>query len=265
MIIGFARPIVEEPGLRRPSKLIVWLGLAIAFTGCMPVLNVSDPPAEPSLVKLVDEGRRRQIPIALYGVDPGHPRPLAVLSPGYGSRNTDYTFLAAELVRQGYVVAAIQHDLDGDPPVPSGDNLAILRRPWWESGVANIRFAAAELRRRSIALDGTILLVGHSHGGDISMLFATLHANEVRAVFSLDNRRMQIPRTGTPRICSVRSSDYPADPGVLPTAEEQALYRMIIHHLPAQRHDDMWDGASNVQKIAMVDVLRRCLAEIERV
>lgn len=242
------------------GKFVISLGLAIAASGCAhaPVADLGHTGQADSL-ELVDPVRGRSIPVALYGLDPRRQRPLAMLSPGYGSRNTDYGFLAGELVRRGYVVAAVQHDLDGDPPVPSGENLAARRRPFWEAGIANLRFAAAELRRRGIAAPGQLLLVGHSHGGDISMLHASLRPDEVRAVFSLDNRRMALPRTGRPRICTARSSDHPADPGVLPTAQEQARHRMVIVPLAGQRHDDMWDGATDAQKAAMVSVLRRCL------
>lgn len=240
--------------------LVALLGAACASRSQLPERT---PGAEPATSQLVDPVRGRRIPMVLYGASPRRPRPLAMISPGYGSRNTDYSFLAAELVRRGYVVAALQHDLEGDPPIPNGEKLVVRRRPFWEGGVVSIRFAAAELRRRGVAGPGKLLLIGHSNGGDMSMLHAATHPEEVSAVFSLDNRRMPLPRTLRPRICSARSSDHPADPGVLPAAHEQERLRMIIVQLPEQRHDDMWDGASDSQKAAMLAVLDRCLKGLQ--
>lgn len=67
-----------------------------------------------------------------------------------------------------------------------------------------------------------------------------------------------MPRTARPRVCSVRSSDQPADPGVLPTAAEQRRYRMVIGSVPVI-HNDMWDGATAAQKRSMLGWLGRCL------
>ncbi|HEX8125837.1 MAG TPA: hypothetical protein VF548_09670 [Allosphingosinicella sp.] len=143
--------------------------------------------------------------------------------------------------------------------MPTAGEPAVVRRPWWERGSANLLFAIRELRARGLADRRPVLLVGHSNGGDSSMLFAARHGAMVRSVFTLDNRRMRMPRTARPRICSARSSDQPADAGVLPTAAEQRRYRMTIATVPVT-HNDMWDGAAPAQKQAILDVLRRCLA-----
>ena len=83
---------------------------------------------------------------------------------------------------------------------------------------------------------------------------------QVSAVFSLDNRRMPMPRVSHPRICSVRSSDFPADPGVLPTIAEQRRLGMHIAQIPGLHHNDMWDGATTEQRAAMTRHLEACLA-----
>lgn len=225
----------------------------------MVLLAAAASPAGPTTLDLVDSSRGRAVPVALYGANPGRPRPLALISHGYGGRNTDYRFIAEALAARGYVVASVQYELAGDPAMPSQGEPAVVRRPFWEQGVANLRFVIAELRARRIASRWPVLLVGHSNGGDSSMLFAARHGAMVGTVFTLDNRRMKIPRTLRPRICSVRSSDQPADPGVLPTAEEQKRHRMVIGAVPSLIHNDMSDAATPAQKQAMLGWLRRCL------
>jgi pimeloyl-ACP methyl ester carboxylesterase len=214
--------------------------------------------AAPRTLELIDAPRGRSIPVALYGATPGRARPLALISHGYGGNNRAYSFLAEALAARGYVVASIQHELAGDPPMPATGDPAIVRRPFWEQGSANLAFVIRKMRRRGIADRRPVLLVGHSNGGDSSMLFAARHGETVGTVFSLDNRRMRMPRTARPRICSVRSSDQPADPGVLPTAAEQKRYRMVIGAVPVI-HNDMGDGATPAQKQAMLGWLWRCL------
>jgi predicted dienelactone hydrolase len=213
----------------------------------------------PQALELVDAARGRAIPVALYGAAPGRPKPLALISHGYGGNNRAYSFIAEDLAKRGYVVASVQHELPGDPPLPTQGEPAVVRRPSWEQGAANIAYVIGEMRRRALADRRPVLLVGHSHGGDSSMLFAAQRGALVRAVFTLDNRRMKMPRTAKPRICSVRSSDQPADPGVLPTEAERKRYRMVIGRVPGLIHNDMWDGATAAQKHAMLEWVWRCL------
>ncbi|WP_228417862.1 hypothetical protein [Chryseobacterium oranimense] len=62
----------------------------------------------------------------------------------------------------------------------------------------------------------------------MTALFAGKHPELVYKVITMDNRRMYLPRTSLPRIYSLRSNDYPADEGVLPSPEEQKKYHIII-------------------------------------
>jgi predicted dienelactone hydrolase len=204
---------------------------------------------------LVDSARNRQVPVAIYTGTPQSARKLkpAIISHGYGARNTDYSFIATYLATHGYYVASIQHEVPGDEPLPRTGNPYETRKPSWERGVQNILFVIGELKKTHPELDYTqLLLVGHSHGGDTSMLFAEEHPALVHTVISLDNRRMPFPRTKQPRIFSLRSSDLPADDQVLPSAEEQARLGMKVIKLPATIHNDMSDVGTAEQKAEMI-------------
>jgi dienelactone hydrolase len=196
--------------------------------------------------------------VLLYGVAK-RPRPLALVSHGYGGRNSAYSFIARHLAARGFVVASVQHELPGDAALPTEGEPAVVRRPSWAQGARSLVFVAETLRARGVAAGGAVVLVGHSHGGDTSLLLAAEQPDFARAVFTLDSRRMAFPRTAAPRICSVRSSDQVADPGVLPDAAEAARLGMVILAVPGLAHNDMWDGATEAQKQAVLAALDRCL------
>ena len=214
-------------------------------------------------LSLFDAKRNRPVPVQIYAADRVTSAKLkpAIISHGYGGKNTAYGFIARHLARHGFYVASIQHEIPGDEPLPITGEPYVTRMPSWQRGVQNILFVLEELKRAKPELDyASLLLVGHSQGGDTSMLFARDHPDLVHTVISLDNRRMPFPRTARPRIFSIRSSDQRADDGVLPSPEEQAELGIKVVALPATRHDDMWDGASEEQKgeiIRLFDVLLR--------
>lgn len=242
--------------MRLPTVILPGL-LAACST---PANTLSDRPSvQPQVRDMHDSVRERAIPTVLYGAQGVRPKPIAVLLPGYGLQPSDYAYLAAALVDRGYVVAGIQPQRVDDAPVPSGENLLVRRRPFWARGVADVRFVIDRLREDKIGRRAPIVVVGHSHGGDIAMLLAAEHPSTLAVAFSLDNRRMPMPRRASPRICSARSSDMPADPHVLPTAAEQTRFRMTIVPIAQMRHDDMSDAATDTQKAAIVRALARCL------
>lgn len=216
--------------------------------------------------RVVDLARHRVIPLVTYA-PAARPTPaprlkVALLNHGYGGTNTAYSFLAKNLVAHGYYVLSLQHELPGDAPLPTTGNPADVRRPNWEQGVQSMLFVLQELRRSPAAFDlDHLLLVGHSNGGDMVMLFAQEHPEQVKRVISLDNRRMALPRARRPRVLSLRSSDQPADAGVLPTPAEQAAFGMTIVQLPATLHNDMWDGATLAQQREMNGFIAKFLTE----
>lgn len=244
------------------TMLVRSIAMTLLLVGCASHTppSYSGPALAPKGVELFDAARQRPVPVVLYGAfSDGLGKPLAVISHGYGGHNTDYSFIASALVRRGYVVASIEHlERPGDPPMASSGNLAELRRPAWQIGADSIGFVVDELRGRRLANRTRVVLVGHSNGGDMTMLFSSERPNDVRAAFSLDNRRMPVPRTVRPRICSARSSDFAADPGVLPTSDERKALGMVIVDVPV-KHNDMWDGATAQQHQAMLKVLSTCL------
>ncbi|GAB3942185.1 alpha/beta fold hydrolase [Spirosoma harenae] len=198
----------------------------------------------------MDKVRNRLIPVALYMPQSStDPLKLAVLSHGYGGSNKAYSFIAQNLVIHGYLVASIQHELPTDEPLPMSGNPYEVRMPNWQRGSDNILFVIKVLQKLKPNLDADhVLLIGHSNGGDMTMLFAQQYPSLVNQVISLDNRRMPPPRVRRPRILSIRSSDQVADKGVLSTPEEQQQFGIRIVQLPATIHNDMWDGATLSQK-----------------
>ncbi|MCB2407913.1 serine aminopeptidase domain-containing protein [Hymenobacter lucidus] len=211
------------------------------------------PTAAPAAIRiealsLFDTTRRRPVPVLLYGPVTGRRR-LALLSHGYGGHNSDYSFLARQLGAHGYLVASIQHELPTDEPIATAGNLRETRRPNWARGVQNMLFVRQQLQQLYPRLDtGHLLLLGHSNGGDMAVLFAHEHPALVDKLISLDHRRMPLPRVRQPRILTIRSSDQLADPGVLPGPEEQKGLGISIVQLPATLHNDMWDGATKAQQ-----------------
>ena len=125
----------------------------------------------PRQLSLTDTTRHRAIPVAIYS--DGTPSKIAIISHGYGGKNTDYSFIASYLATRGYFVASIQHEIPGDEPLPATGRPYDVRMPSWKRGVENIRFVIGEIRKQRPELkQAPVLLVGHSHGGDTSMLLA---------------------------------------------------------------------------------------------
>jgi pimeloyl-ACP methyl ester carboxylesterase len=199
-----------------------------------------------------DQSRNRKIPVAIYKPQTGKPK-IVIFSHGYaqnhGGSYLMYSYLTDYLASKGYFVVSIQHELPTDSLIPSAGIPQIVRRPFWERGADNILFVINELKRSQPGLDFKhITLIGHSNGADMCALFPQKYPNLVNKIITLDNRRMPLPRTSNPTIYSLRSSDQPADEGVLPTSDEQKKYGMIVIKLPNTIHNDMDDHANNEQR-----------------
>lgn len=198
---------------------------------------------------IFDSDRQRSIPIEIYQPSKITRRPVIIINHGYGVKNTEYTFLAKPLCQEGYVVISIQHDLPTDPPLPRTGNLIERRKPMWESGVQNILIVLSTINYEKV------ILIGHSNGGDISMLFTTLHPEIVVKVISLDSLRMPFPTKDQIPILSLRAHDTMADAGVIP--ESGAL----IINLENANHIDMYDQGPEEIKREILSIIDRFLKE----
>ena len=206
-------------------------------------------------LRLFDQSRQREIPIAIYKPTSILPKKqkLVIFSHGYGQNKGGdylaYSYLTEFLAGNGYFVVSIQYELATDSLLPMTGNLQIVRRPFWDRGADNILYVINELKRTNPDLDfNDITLVGHSNGGDMTALFPQKYPKVVKRIITLDNRRMALPRNRNVRVYTLRSSDQPADEGVLPTAKEAKKYRIQVVKLLNTTHNEMDDSANEIQR-----------------
>lgn len=214
---------------------------------------------------LRDTLRNRDVPVAIYWpVTVDTALHAVLLSHGYNANLPGtylrFSSLCTSLAEEGRLVVSIQHELPNDETLAMKGDLRESRRPNWERGVENILFVRKVLEQLYPAMDLSVVdLVGHSNGGDISMLFTELHPTLVGTVVSLDNLRMPLPRTRRPRIRSIRAADTRADAAVLPDAEDQRDLDIIIETLPDVGHSDMNDRGSEAQRSRLNSAVSRML------
>ena len=215
-----------------------------------------------------DASRDRKIPVAFYfknGIELKK-KTVIIFSHGYGRNNPDsnldYNYLLGNLAQKGYFVTSIQHELPSDYLLPLEGNPQILRRPNWERGAENINFILNQLKKEYPNLNyDRVVIAGHSNGGDMSVLFAQKHPDNVWKLITLDQRRYPFPHLSNPKIYSMRSSDQLADEGVLPTLEEQKKLRMTIIKLPNTIHNDMDKSGTVDQKKEILTYFLKFLNE----
>ena len=208
-------------------------------------------------LNLFDKQRNRIIPVAFYFPKTNQKienQKVVILSHGYSENrlgaNKSYSYLTENLASKGYFVVSIQHELPTDDLIPKTGIIKIVRLPFWKRGTENILFVLNEIKKTKPKLDYKhLILIGHSNGGDISVLFAHKYPNLANKIISLDNRRVELPITKQPRIYSLRSSDQPADQGVLPTVKDQKTFKIKIIKLPNTIHNDMNDNGNTRQKM----------------
>ena len=211
-----------------------------------------------------DSLRMRKIPVAIYqpkDYSSKEKQKLAIISHGYGhnrpSSYLGYSFIANDLVSKGYFVVSIQHELATDDSLPKTGNMQVVRMPFWERGVKNIDFVLNKIAREYDFVDtANVTLIGHSNGGDMSILFSHKFPEKINKVITLDNRRMPFPRVKAPHIYSLRSCDFQADEGVLPTIEEQYENNIVIVQMSDIKHDDMCNAATKEQQAEMLLLIR---------
>jgi predicted peptidase len=244
-----------------PTFLLIILSLL--STGCLHTRHKTEQQiitkkidVQLDSIKLFDKSRNRLIPVALYYPKTKKQSPkqkIVIFSHGYGANVGGdyliYSYLTENLAANGYFVASIQHELPTDDFIPTTGNLQIVRRPFWERGADNIQYVIQELKKSHPGLDfKSITLIGHSNGGDMTALFPQKYPNVVAKIVTMDNRRMALPRADNLEVYSLRSSDFPADEGVLPSSDEQLKYKMKIIMLPNTKHGEMDNDANPEQR-----------------
>lgn len=203
----------------------------------------------------IDQSRNRKIPVAIY--QPKNKKQLnnipIIFSHGYGENKGGdylyaYTYLTEFLVSKGYFVVSIQHELPTDELLAMTGNIKETRKPNWERGAQNIYFVLQEIKKNYPQLQyNELSLIGHSNGGDMTVLFTHKYPELANKIISMDNRRMELPRTAKPRIYSLRSNDYPADENVLPSDEEAKKYNITIDFTDIN-HSNMDNDATEKER-----------------
>ncbi len=213
-------------------------------------------------VALFDKARNRSILVERY-VNGGSDYkakggiiklPVVILSHGDTMKNSEYSFVANSLAAQGYFVVSIQHDTEGDPNLPMEGNLDVERKSHWERGVKNIQFVLDELKRTDPTLDlEKVTLIGHSNGGDISMLFAYLYPERVKNVISLDSLRMRYPTQDHIPILALRANNTEDDYSVVPESG------VTVINLKEAKHYEMCDSGQDKLKLEINELISKFL------
>ena len=190
--------------------------------------------------------------------------PVAVLNHGNTVKFTEYSFLADAFATRGFMAISIQHDLPTDAPmVTKVGELYVGRLPQIQRGIANIRFAANEMKNVQPNADyDHLTMVGHSMGGDISMYFAKMYPDQIKKLVTLDNLRVPFMTDGKFKILSFRSKDpvFKPDPGVLPDEEVREKAGITVVQTPFQ-HDDMRDTGPDEAKASIQGMLDKFLVD----
>jgi pimeloyl-ACP methyl ester carboxylesterase len=192
--------------------------------------------------------------------------PVVVFSHGNTVKSTEYSFINNVFAAHGYMVLSIQHDLPTDTPmVTKPGEPYVGRLPQIQRGVANIRFAVAQMHEVQPNADyDHLTVVGHSMGGDITMYFAKQYPDEIKKVVTLDNLRVPFMTDGKFKILSFRSKDpqFKTDPGVIPSGQLREKAGITVVNTPF-RHDDMRDTGSKEAKASIEAMLDKFLTDTD--
>ena len=93
----------------------------------------------------------------------------------------------------------------------------------------------------------------------MSALFATLHPEYCRQLITLDNRRMTLPLSNEVKVATIRSSDQPADEGVLPEDEEKRKFGVLVLKAESVIHNHMSDAGSPEERREILELLSKIL------
>lgn len=268
------------------KRFFVVLGgiLLLALAGIASLASGTERPVESSKKKdaakrkeitvekfeIYDSIRGRRIPYALFrpSIKPGDSDSirLVIFSHGYGSnypRNyLNYSYLTKRLAREGFWTLSIQHELEGDSLIPQSGMIRVVRMPFWKRGEENILFVLNHFRESNPQLViESVDLIGHSNGGDMSVLTARDHPALIRKVITLDHLRMPFPLRSYPQFASLRSTDKTADEGVLPEAALCDSLGIRIIPLKNITHNEMNDEGTRKQKKQINTYIQKMLED----
>ena len=173
------------------------------FTILLLLLSLAEVYAQTEFTtSLFDSRRNRIVPVAVYRPKKESARTgVIIFNHGYDGNKNDksnqsYSYLTRFLAEKGYYVISIQHELSDDPLLAIEGNFMETRMPNWKRGEENILFTIREFKKLKPNLQWEKLcVIGHSNGGDITMLTATNHPELIMKAISMDHRRMIIPQT----------------------------------------------------------------------
>lgn len=216
---------------------------------------------------LYDSSRNRVLPIAIYQPLKENSRTKVVIfNHGYdGNKNSKsnlaYAYLNRFLSEKGFYVISIQHELSDDPLLAMEGDLMNTRMPNWKRGEENILFTIREFKKLKPTLRwNELILIGHSNGGDMTMLVATEYPELISKAISMDHRRMLMPRAEIPKLYTLRGCDYEADKGVLPDKQEQVKFQITVSKLDGITHSNMGENGTKEQH----DFINQCIYEFVR-
>jgi len=224
------------------KKLLILSALTLSASLMSPLSFAQDD-------VIVDESRDRTIPINITLPNNSNQCseqakcPVAFVNAGYGISHNDYTFASKLFNAQGYLSIAVAHEHKTDPKLNHNQPYLTTRMENWHRGVVTLKFLVNQLSAQYPEYNfSQLTLFGHSNGGDISALYASIYPDEVSQVITLDHRRMLIPRNKSIRVLTLRGSDYPADANVLLNDTELKEFPVSQITIEKSRHNDMYDG-----------------------
>lgn len=211
-----------------------------------------------------DEARKRSIPICNYFQKNIKYKGWVIFSHGYGGNNPEsymkYAYLTKGLAEKGYFVTSIQHEEIGDPFLPTKGDMQQLRLPFWTRGSANIDFVQKQLLfQNKFLADLSLIVIGHSNGGDISAQFTVDQPGKVSLLITLDNWRRSLQDINCEGLLTIRASDSKTDKEVFENWDKRKTQNVQIVNLPV-KHSDMNDKGTEEQKM---QILRSILVFLE--
>lgn len=199
---------------------------------------------------IVADETGRIIPTYIYHSNIKNNLPVIIINHGYTIKNTEYSFIANRLAALGYLVVSIQHNLKSDPPLAKITDIYKRREPMWKRGVQNISSVINYLKESCSFRDSKkIILIGHSNGGDISMMFAALYPQLVEKIISLDSLRYPFIDNYAIPVLTLRANDTVPDKKIFSNNSKN----LQIITLNDVKHIDMCDRGSSKSKNQVIN------------